>query len=333
MSHYNHLTIEERESLLIMQVEGHTIRRIATTLHRSPSTISRELKRNKIFRRKYSPTKATEYYHKRRKQCRRKKLLEDEDTKKKVQYLFLHQQWSPEQISNRLRYENNPISISYATIYRGIYTGLLEVKQKLSHGERGVVKKLRHRGKARHRKGDVETRGKIVISNPIKMRPKEANLREEIGHWEADTVVGKKNTGCLVTLADRYSRYFIARRVTAKASLPVADTMVKIFKQLPTGSRKSITPDRGKEFAKHALVTEQTGIEFYFPDPHAPWQRPTNENFNGLLREYMPKSSDFSAYSNEDIRQFVKKLNTRPRKCLGWKTPKEVFYSVVLHLT
>lgn len=156
----------------------------------------------------YSPSQATENYRKKRKKCRRRKLLEDKITKEKVQYLFLHQQWSPEQISNRLQYENNPISISYSTIYREIYSGLLEEK-KLSHGQRGVARKLRHRGKTRHNKGKTETRGKIAISNVIQMRPLKADLREEIGHWEVDTVIGKRNTGCVVTMADRCSRYYL----------------------------------------------------------------------------------------------------------------------------
>lgn len=165
------------------------------------------------------------------------------------------------------------------------------------------------------------------------MRPKEANERKEIGHWEADTVLGKRNMGCLVTLADRCSRYYIVQRVTAKASQPVADKTIEILKQLPSNKAKTIKPDRGEEFAKHMLVTEEKGIPFYFANPHAPWQRLTNENTNGLMREYMPKSTDFSSYTDDEIQEYVAKINTRPRKCLGWKTPKEVFVSVPLHLT
>lgn len=332
MGHYNHLTIEERETILIMQTKECSIRKISAVLGRAPSTVSREIERNTKVANIYSPSYATENYKYRRQKCRRRKLLQDESTKNKVQELFLEQQWSPEQISSRLRYENSPISISYNTIYRGIYSGLLEVK-KLGHGERGVARKLRHRGKTRRRKGETETRGKIVISNTIDMRPKEADERKEIGHWEADTVLGKRNTGCLLTLADRCSRYYIAERIPTKTSQPVADKMTEILTQLPTDKVKTITPDRGKEFAKHTQVTETIEVPFYFSDPHAPWQRPTNENFNGLLREYMPKTTDFSQYTDYEIQEYVSKLNTRPRKCLGWKTPKEVFFSTVLHLT
>jgi len=327
-----HLTIEEREAILILKTKLFSMRQISAVIGRSPSTVSRELKRNITEDNVYLPSRAEENYKKRRKQRRSPKLLENECIREKVQYLFLENQWSPEQISNRLRYENSPISINYTTIYRGIYAGLLEVK-KLSHGERGVARKLRHRGKTRHRAGNVETRGKIVISNALDKRPEEANSRKEIGHWEADTVIGKRNTGCLLTLADRCTRYYLVQRIKTKAAQPVADKMVELLKQLPSDKVKTITPDRGKEFANHGQVTQETGIPFYFPDPHAPWQRPTNENTNGLLREYMPKSTDFSVYSDDQVQEYAEKLNTRPRKCLGWKTPKEVFFSIVLHLT
>jgi IS30 family transposase len=332
MSQYKHLTIEERENIFEMQIRGFSMSKIATSLKRDTSTISRELKRNLKSNNTYSPSQAAANYKRKRKRCKRTKLLENKIIRDKVQYLFLRQQWSPEQISNRLKYENNSISISYTTIYRGIYSGLLEEK-KLNPGERGVARKLRHRGKTRHIKGKVETRGKIVISNVIQMRPSKADLRVEIGHWEVDTVLGKRNTGCVVTMADRCSRYYLVERVLSKSSKLVADKMIEMLSKITSNKVKTITPDRGKEFAKHSLVTQTLGIPFYFSDPHAPWQRPTNENFNGLLREYMPKSTDFKKYTNCEIEEYVAKLNTRPRKCLNWKTPEEVFYSKALHLT
>ena len=181
MSQYKHLTIEERENIFEMQIRGFSMSKIAATLKRGTSTISRELKRNLKSKNPYSPTQAQANYKRKRKRCKRKRLLENKIIRDKVQYLFLHQQWSPEQISNRLKYEHNPISISYTTIYRGIYSGLLEEK-KLSSGQRGVARKLRHKGKTRHTKGKVETHGKIVISNVIQMRPTKADLRVEIGH-------------------------------------------------------------------------------------------------------------------------------------------------------
>ena len=169
MNHYHHLSIEERESILFMRGEGKGIRAIATALGRSASTISRELKRNQT-KKEYSPSQAEKKYRRRRKRCCRKKILADPNAKAVVKRLFLEEQWSPEQIAKRLKAEGNAIHVSYSTIYRAIYARMLDEK-KLSHGERGVVRKLRHRGKTRHRKGTEETRGKLKISNPIEERP------------------------------------------------------------------------------------------------------------------------------------------------------------------
>lgn len=267
------------------------------------------------------------------KSSRRKKLLDNHERLALIKQLFLEQQWSPEEIANRLKLEANPLQVSYATIYRGIYAGMLD-ERKLSHGNRGVIRKLRHHGKTRHTKGHRETRGKIVISNKITDRPKEANDREVIGHWEADTVAGKTGSACLVTIVDRNSRYLLAGTVVKKNAALVADKMIELLSTIPADRRRSITPDRGTEFAKHSLVTKALdGIQFYFPEPHAPWQRGTNENTNGLLREYLPKSFDMACCSDEQIASFVAKLNFRPRKCLGWKSPFEIFFDKSLHLT
>ncbi len=335
MSHYHHLSILEREKLLIMRTEGKSIRTIAKEIGRSASTISREIKRNRLSDQSYSAIAAQNEYSKRRKKCRRHKLLSNVALRETVARLFLKQQWSPEQISNRLRYENSEFKISYSTIYRAIYAGMFDTpEQRHSTGNRGAVRKLRHRGKSRRRAGTIETRGKIVISNRIQERPKEAEERQIVGHWEADTVAGKTGSACLVTITDRCSRYLLAGKVAKKCSALVADKMISLLSDVPEWQRRSITPDRGKEFSKHNTVTMAlNGLQFYFPDPHAPWQRGTNENTNGLLREYLPKSFDIALSSDRDIAHFVNKLNFRPRKCLNWKTPYEVFLNQVLHFT
>lgn len=333
MSHYTHLNTEERESLLLGIGEGKSIREIAKELRRSPSTISRELKRNCKRRKEYSPSKATQNYHKRRKKCCRQRILKNETAKALVQRLFLEQQWSPEQIDNRLRLENNNIQVSYSTIYRSLYLGDLETK-KLSHGQRGVARKLRHRGKTRHKKGNEERRGKITISHPIEERPKEAQERTELGHWEADTVAGKTGSSCMVTLADRKSRFLLGKRVSRKAAAEVEEGMIALLITLPPELRRSVTPDRGKEFANHPQISAALdNMPFYFPKPHAPWERGTNENTNGLIREYCPKSVDMDSFDALFFDEFIAKMNRRPRKCLGWKSPEEVFYDTVLHLT
>ena len=330
MNHYNHLTTDERENLLFLTGKGYSLRKIANLMQRSPSTISRELRRNSKGS-VYSPSLATRLYHKRRKKWHRDDSLDNPALYNAVKLLFLDEQWSPEEISNRLRLEIYPFNISYNTIYRAIYARKFDEKG-LSHGNRGCIRKLRHKGKTRHKKGVQDTRGKIRISNELEKRPKSALKRKVIGHIEADTVVGKRGGACIVTMVDMKSRFLLGGKAAKKDSDSVKEVILSVLNKLPNKKKKTITPDRGKEFACHEDVTKETGIEFYFPHPHSPWDRGTNENTNGLLREYVPKSTDIDSLSEEDIAKFFDKLNKRPRKCLSWKTPFEVFYDKVLHL-
>ncbi|WP_430604856.1 IS30 family transposase [Enterococcus sp. DIV0125] len=331
MNHYNHLTILERENIFLFFNQGKSIRSIASLMKRSPSTISRELKRN-TKNTTYSPVLAQTIYSYRKQNCGRKLLLSNNRVWTIVRRLFVEEQWSPEEISHRLKSERTGIAISYTTIYRGIYNGLFET-EPLSHGNRGLVRSLRHRGKTRHAKHHVERRGKIQISNTIHERPDSANDRSEIGHWEADTVAGKTGGACLVTLTDRRSRYLLGGKIEKKLSLFVKDKFIELFSSIHPSRVKSITPDRGKEFSKHSEITKAlNGVPFYFPDPHAPWQRGTNENTNGLLREYLPKNKEMDSVTDETIDQYILKLNLRPRKCLHWKAPYEIFFGVTLHL-
>ena len=220
MSHYKHFTTKEREKILFFLAQEKTISFIAKELQRDKSSVSREIKRNTNTEGIYSPSYAQKQYEIRRRKCGRKPLLLNADINKTVQFLFLQYQWSPEQISFRLKHEKNPIQISYATIYRGIYRGFLE-EGKLSPGQRGVARKLRHKGKTRNKNGCIETRGKIKISHHISERPEQANQRERIGDWEADTVAGVTGKACLVTLVDRKSRYLLCEKVAKKDSISV----------------------------------------------------------------------------------------------------------------
>lgn len=331
MCHYKHLSIKERESLLIFVKSNKSITEIARLMGRSKSTISRELKRNSTEN-GYSCLHADEKYHQRRKSCKRHRLFENEQLKAKVLQLFLERQWSPEQISNRLKLEKSPFQVSYSTIYRAIYDHSLE-PMPLGHGQRGLARQLRQKGRTRHVKGHEEKRGKFPLSHSINERPKEANERKVIGHIESDTVLGKANSECLLTNVDMATRFLIAKKVPKKRSAFVSECMIELFQDLPKGLIKSITPDRGNEFKQHAAVTEALGIEFYFPPAHAPWCRGTNENTNGLLREYFPKGFDFSRVSDDEVQHIILNLNTRPRKCLNWRTPFELFFHNVLHLT
>lgn len=330
MSHYKHFTTKEREKILFFLAQEKTISFIAKELQRDKSSVSREIKRNTNTEGIYSPSYAQKQYEIRRRKCGRKPLLLNADIHKTVQFLFLQYQWSPEQISFRLKHEKNPIQISYATIYRGIYRGFLE-EGKLSPGQRGVARKLRHRGKTRHKNGCIETRGKIKISHHISERPEQANQRERIGDWEADTVAGVTGKACLITLVDRKSRYLLCEKVAKKDSISVKQAIIHMLKD---SQPKTITPDRGKEFSRHEEISKALNdVQFYFPEPHQPWQRGTNENTNGLLREYFPKKQDLTEIKPSLIRDKALILNQRPRKCLNWKSPFEVYFDISLHLT
>lgn len=331
MSHYKHLTLIEREKIMFFSAKGYSITAISKELNRNKSTISRELKRNSSSG-IYIPCKAQLKYHERRRSCKPKKRLDNPLVWKFVRDKFLEHQWSPEQIAGRLRYENSNIHISYSTIYRGIYAGCFDTpEQRKSHGHRGAIRKLRHHGKTRHSRDHQETRGKIRISNSISDRPNAAELRSRLGDWEADTVMGKTGMACLVTLVDRKSRFLLMQKATKKTSVYVTPVIIDLLKNQPL---ETITPDRGKEFSKHADITNTlNNVQFYFPLPHHPWQRGSNENTNGLLREYFPKGQDITVTSEEYIQAVALELNCRPRKCLGYLTPFEVFYSTVLHLT
>ena len=323
---YKHLSITERELIAIHQAGGKSICQIAKLLGRNKSTISRELARNGGD---YLPSKAQANYQRRRKKCHPHKLLENPALFALVKKLFLGCQWSPEQIANRLKLENYPIQISYKTIYRGIYAAMFDTpEQRRSEGNRGAVRKLRHRGKPRRPKGYSSNRGKIPISHELSERP--VNDRSRFGDWEADTIVGFNHKSGLLTLVDRKSRFILAAPLARLGSKEVKTAMIEALQGQPL---HTLTPDRGREFQLHGKVTAALGVEFYFPPPHQPWQRGTNENTNGLLREYFPKGYDFTQLSDKDLQKVVAQLNRRPRKCLGYKTPWEVYFSTMLHLT
>ena len=321
MSTYNHLTLNERIKIMTMTPKK-SAAAIAAALGRSKSTISRELRRYKDG---YDAIRAQADYEQKRKACRRRRKLDDPELYALVKEKFLDQQWSPEQIQYRLRHENSQHSISSATIYRAIYAGLFNDPDWVRSGKRN----LRHRGKKRLYKGAKITRGGFAISHEISERPAEAQARERLGDWEADTVAGITGGAVLTTLTDRKSRFLRCIRLEKKTAEGVS---AAIIEALSGEILHSITPDRGKEFARHAEVTKALGAEFYFPPPYQPWQRGTNENTNGLLREFFPKHQDIAQYSDEYIEKCVWKLNNRPRKCLQWRTPYEVHFEKALHL-
>ncbi|WP_367294841.1 IS30 family transposase [Levilactobacillus yonginensis] len=331
MSPYNHLTLKDRECILLGVTLNDTYQGIAEKIGCSKATVSREIKRNG-GRDAYSAVKAQENYQRRRLKSRRPRILADLKLRDFVLHRIVQCQWSPEQISGRLVHENSEWQISYNTIYRGIKLDNLGIKRK-SHGARGFARKLRHRGKTRKVKGTVnERRGRFNEVLSVHERPVSCNKRSWFGHWEGDTVRGKTGRSALVTLVDRKSRYLLSQRVSKVNAKNVTQAMIDLLHTVTPKRVRTLTPDRGTEFAGYREVSQELGIPVYFPDPHAPQQRGTNENTNGLIREYFPKGTDLDQLTDQDIYQFVEVLNNRPRKILGWKSPSEVFFGTKLHL-
>ncbi|MRJ46806.1 IS30 family transposase [Aerococcaceae bacterium DSM 109652] len=217
--------------------------------------------------------------------------------------------WSPEQIVGRDYQEK----LSFKTIYNWIYEGILNVSLQV----------LRHKGKRRQ---PQETRGKFNIGRPISKRPKSVRNRQEFGHWELDTMVSSrgKSKGCLATFAERKSRLFLAFLIPNRTKDAMHNVIEQLTSNLPEHALKSFTSDRGKEFACYPEV-EASGIDFYFADAYSAWQRGTNENSNGLMREFFPKKTDLAKVSETELFTALWIMNNRPRKCLNYQTPLEKF--------
>ena len=318
---YNHLTIEERACITKFKEMRLSIREMAKLLNRNPSTISRELKRNSYKKSinysviGYSPITAQKKYNERRKNSHRK-LKICVEVKKYVEDK-LNKNWSPEQIVNYK--DNKPIDFpSVCTIYRWIHLGLLN---------KITMQNLRRKGTF---KRPAETRGKFNIGKTIKKRPKEVYKRNTYGHWEADTVVSGRKNGkalssyCFVTLAERKSRLYIAKHIPDRKDETVTNAIIELLKEYPKDLVKTITCDRGKEFAGWKKIEDSLNCDMYFADPYCAWQKGTNENSNGLLREYYPKGMDLSKTNNIELKEKLDLLNNRPRKCINYKTPNEL---------
>jgi len=334
MSHYHHLTISERESIWEKYLQGNSLREIARCIGRNVSTISRELSRNKGTN-SYRPSKAHDNYRRRRKRCRRKLLLNGGPLRDTVARLLAEEQWSPEQISKRLAIERGSSLVSYCTIYRALKKGIMEPKgnrKKNRYGRFPMEKHLRRKGWRGNKKSN-KTPIRFVHQT-IEQRPKEAEDRLTIGHWEGDLVYSSFHKVYIVTLVERCSRFLLTDVCCSKKPEEIAKVMLAMLKGFSPEAVRSVTLDRGAEFANHSKITDALPhVQFYFAHPSSPWERGSNENTNGLLRQYVPKHTYKRPFSRELLAQFTHKLNCRPRKCLCWKTPFEVFHSSPLHLT
>lgn len=305
---YKHLSQNERYQIYALLRAGHTQTKIASILGRHKSTISRELKLGTGLC-NYRPKQACQKAAQRASNSRNATLIAPWVMNLARHMLSL--QWSPVQIAGKL-------PISHESLYLRIYA------DKAQGGQ--LYKSLRCQKRNRKRYGSGhDRRGQIVGRRPIEQRPAHVEHRKQIGHWEADTVIGMNHKQAIVTLVERKSGYAVIAKVQNKTAKLVGKAIVKLLKPFKA-KVKTLTYDNGKEFAKHAWIDKKLGSTGYFAKPYCSWQRGSNENYNGLLRQYVPKMRLMSSVTDEEITMIQNRLNHRPRKRLGFKTPHEVFH-------
>ena len=305
---YKHLSQAERYQIHALMKAGHDQSQIAKVLDRNKSTISRELSSN-TGSRGYRPKQACEMSTYRSQNSRNASTVAS--WVKDEANALLRVQWSPEQIASKL-------PISHETVYQHVYA------DKAQGG--ALWKNLRCQKQKRKRyAGGRDRRGQIPNRRPLSERPLQIEARKQVGHWECDTVIGANHKGAVVTMVERKSGYGVIAKVTSKTSELVSSAIVDKLKPMAVRV-KTLTFDNGKEFAAHAHIDAQLQSTTYFARPFASWERGSNENFNGLLRQYIPKKRSMSTVSDEEIKMIQNRLNNRPRKRLGFKTPAEVFH-------
>ena len=320
------LTISEREEISRGVVAGHSIRSIAASLGRAASTVSREINRNG-GRGRYRASKADQAAWDRAHRPKRCKLVENRALARIVAKK-LKQIWSPEQIAGWLKraYPNDEnYQVSHETIYRSLYIqarGALK-KELLQH-----LRRTRVMRRSRHHTQKTDNHGRITGTVSISERPASVEDRAVPGHWEGDLLIGSKSSQ-IATLVERHTRYVMLAKVKSKDTETVINALIKHAHKLPTELYKSLTWDRGKEMADHQRFSLDTNIKVYFCDPRSPWQRGSNENTNGLLRQYFPKGMDLSDISQAKLNAVARQLNARPRKTLDYETPAERFNQCV----
>jgi IS30 family transposase len=315
------LSAAEREEISRGLLLGQSLRQIASAIERSASTVSREVTRWRQFYRAAAAEKRAWDQAKRPKAC----LLASNERLRNLVAQKLQVDWSPQQIAAWLRqaHHNEPaMRVSHETIYRSLFVQARGVLKK------ELVSHLRSRRRMRHGKASTSRQGQIVDAISITERPAEAADRAVPGHWEGDLLEGSRNT-FIATLVERHSRYTLLARVDGKDSTGVVNALIAQVRKLPAQLVSTLTWDRGIELAQHKRFTVATDVQVYFCDPRSPWQRGTNENTNGLLRQYFPKGTDLSGYTQRQLNAVAKKLNGRPRQTLGWRTPADTFAACV----
>ena len=319
---YQHLSEKERYVISHLQY-SYSIREIARRLGRSHSTISREFKRAKArhpwttYHYDWTQPLALE-------RSQQPRHWRRQNNQRLVAYVAskLRQEWSPEEIANRIRIDypkDDRMRIRHETIYRWVY---LE-----SSVDGTLYRQLRRKHKRRRKQRRYGTGRRFQADRvSIDLRPKVVATRQRFGDWEGDTIQGKPGTGCVATMVERKSRYLVAVKLEDKTAATLTEKCIKAFGPIPRRMRQTLTLDNGSEFVKFKELEKKTRLTVYFADPYAPWQRGANENTNGLLRQYFRKGIDFREADEVDVAEAVRRLNNRPRKCLGYRTPHEVFW-------
>jgi len=316
------LTLAEREEISRAVVAGHSLRSIAASLGRAPSTISRELNRNGGEER-YRASQADQAAWDRARRPKTCKLAQNR-TLARIVAGKLQLEWSPQQIAGWLKRtypDDDNGQVSHETIYRSLFIqarGALK-KELLQH-----LRRTRGMRRSRHHTMKTDNHGRITDTVSISERPPTVEDRAVPGHWEGDLLFGSKNSQ-IATLVERQTRYVMLVKVDGKDTETVINALIKHAHKLPQELYQSLTWDRGKEMADHKRFTLATDIKVYFCDPQNPWQRGSNENTNGLLRQYFPKGIDISSYSQAKLNAVARRLNERPRKTLNYETPAERF--------
>ena len=327
-----YLSHAEREEIALLHAQGHGVREIGRRIGRPHCTISRELARNRnSYDGRYRALTAQRRAEDRARRPKPGKLAQNPRLRAFVVGKLSGEQWSPQQISQALPVEfpDDPaMRCCHETIYRSIYIqGRGELRRELA----AHLRTRRERRKPHNR--PERRKGRLVETIHISQRPAEVADRAVPGHWEGDLIIGKNAGSAIGTLVERSTRFVmlvhLPKRRTAE---DFAEALVPVLRTLPDQLRRSLTWDQGKEMALHKKISFEADIPLYFCDPASPWQRGTNENTNGLLRQYFPKGTDLSSWSAEEIEAVALALNTRPRKTLGWKTPAEAFNEQLLLL-
>jgi len=320
------LTLMEREEISRGLVAGCSIRTIAVKLRRAASTISREIKRNGGPR-SYRAVRADKRAWTQTLRPKPCKLLLDARLRQAV-IVKLERYWSPQQIAGWLKRtypDCEDMHISHETLYKTLY---IQARGALKKELIQYLRQKRMIRRSRYAKQKTDKRGQIKDAISISERPAEAEDRAVPGHWEGDLISGS-NASFIATLVERHSRYVMLVKVPSKDTLTVVNALIKHSKKLPSELYKSLTWDRGKELADHKRFKLKTDIDVYFCDPQSPWQRGSNENTNGLLRQYFPKGTDLSVHSQAKLNAVARSLNERPRKTLEYQTPAERFSQCV----